>query len=184
MPQATPKRAGKHSKQGSRFPDDVLADNVRAYRKLRGLSQEQLGERMAELGHGWTAGIVGFVERGERNVTVNELLGLALVLGVPIGKLLAPAGILGVHPGAVIDEDGVEVPNPTALDVGLAEPLSFGVAEVWLAGEVTAGLTADGDVRFQAAPPMADYGDEALAMRELLAKTFNEARARRKEGDQ
>lgn len=182
MPQATPKRAGKRAKPGSRFPDDVLADNTRAYRKLRGLSQEQLGERMAELGHGWTAGIVGFIERGERNVTVNELLGLALVLGVPIGKLIAPAGLLGVHPGAVIDEGGMEVPNPTALDVGLAEPLSFGIAGTWLAGEVTAGLTGDGDVRFQATQPMSDIGDETLAIRESLAEAFNAARARNKEG--
>ncbi len=181
MPKATAKRAGKRAKPGSRFPDDVLDDIVRAFRKLRGLSQDQLGYRMAELGHGWTAGIVGFVERGDRNVTVNELLGLALVLGLPIGKLLSPAGLLGVHPGGV-DEEGVEVTGPTALDVGVAEPLSFGTAYSWLSSEVTAGLTVDGDVRFEPAQPSSDAGDETLAVRESLAETFNNGRARQKEG--
>lgn len=170
MPQATPKRAGKQPRTGSRYPADVLADNVRAYRKLRGLSQEQLGEKMADLGHGWTAGIVGFVERGDRNVTVDELLGLALVLGFPFGKLLDPSGVLGLYPGAVVDEAGVEEPAPTGLDVGLRAPLTFGMASAWLAGVVAAGVTSDDSVRFRPVPPFVD--DDS---REALAETLNES---------
>lgn len=178
MPQATPKRTGRQAKPGSRFPADVLADNVRAYRKLRNLSQEQLAERMAGLGHAWTAGIVGFVERADRNVTVDELLGLALVLGFPPGKLLDPAGVLGLQ-GADPEEGG-----PTGLDVGVEEPLTFGMAGAWVGGELTAGLTGDGDVHFRAVAPSLDEDRRQVALRERLAEMFNTVRAGRKEAGQ
>jgi transcriptional regulator with XRE-family HTH domain len=138
MPQPTPKRAGRTPKAGSRFPGAVLAENVRAYRQVRGLSQEQLAERMAALGHGWTAGIVGFVERGDRNMTVDELLGLALVLGASIGDLLDPAGV-----------DGYEM---TALDVGTARAIPAQEAYAWVHQMVVADLVWSGgplDVRYR-----------------------------------
>lgn len=98
MPQARPKRSGRKPKPGSRFPGEILADNVRIWRGLRKLSQAQLAERMTRLGHPWSESIVGFVERAERNVTVDELVGLTIALNVAqLGALLDPLGPEGEH---------------------------------------------------------------------------------------
>lgn len=89
----TPKRAGQRPPAGSRFPSEVLADNLRAYRRLADLTQGELGERMADLfGHEWSEQTAGFVERGDRTVTTDELVALALALDVTIADLLDPAG--------------------------------------------------------------------------------------------
>jgi transcriptional regulator with XRE-family HTH domain len=166
VPQATPKRAGKQAKAGSRFPAEVLARNVRDYRKLRNLSQEELGERMAALGHGWTAGIVGFVERADRNMTVDELLGAALVLGVAPGHLLSPYGVDG-H-------------DPAALDVGLAEPISFGAAFAWVDQAVVAELDwSDGPGGIYWRPNQRTAAVEE-GDRQALADTLNVTHSQRK----
>jgi transcriptional regulator with XRE-family HTH domain len=122
VPQATPKRSGRQPKPGSRFPSEILADNVRTWRGLRRYSQAQLAERMTRLGHPWSESIVGFVERGERNVTVDELVGLAIVLNTrEIGSLLDPLGPEGEHrhgpPGIRAQDRG------NGLDWGGAKPL-------------------------------------------------------------
>jgi transcriptional regulator with XRE-family HTH domain len=87
---ATPKKRGKTAALGSRFLSDVVADNVRALRALRRLSQTELAKRMGQLGHKWTRATVSDVERAGRNVTVDELLGLALALTVSVPELLDP----------------------------------------------------------------------------------------------
>ena len=173
MPQATPKRAGRKPKPGSRFPAEVLAANVRDYRQLRGLSQEQLAQKMTELGHPWTAGIVGFVERGDRNVTVDELVGVAFCLGFHPGKLLDPAGVLGLYGGA--DVSGAA--EATGLDIGLEVPLSQAMAGAWLSCQVAAGPDAGGDIHFRPVPPWWDEGDVGVRLSERLAKMCNTARA-------
>lgn len=173
MPQATPKRAGRSAKAGSRFPAEVLAANVRDYRQLRGLSQEQLAQKMAELGHPWTAGIVGFVERGDRNVTVDELVGLAFCLGFHPGKLLDPAGVLGLYGGA----DVAGASQASGLDIGLAVPLSQAMAGAWLSCQVAAGPNAEGDVHFRPVPPWLDEDDVGVTLSERAAQICNTARA-------
>lgn len=92
MARGTPKRTGKGARAGASFPSEVLASNVRKRRALAELTQDDLGRRMAGLGHEWSAGIVGFVERGDRAVTVDELVGLALAFDVTPSDLLDPAG--------------------------------------------------------------------------------------------
>jgi transcriptional regulator with XRE-family HTH domain len=88
----TPKRAGRTARPGSRFLSDALAANVRDLRSLRRFSQDDLAERMRAVGHEWSRATVSTVERGQRNVTVDELATLALVLGVTFGDLLDPTG--------------------------------------------------------------------------------------------
>ena len=61
----------------------VLAENIRAYRKRKGLSQEQLAD-ICELHRTY----VGSVERGERNVTLTTLETFASALGVSVPDLL------------------------------------------------------------------------------------------------
>jgi hypothetical protein len=89
--------------EAPRTPSQTVAAQVR---KLRGddLSQRGLGEKMRRYGHRWNDTIVSRVERGERDVSVDELVALALVLRVPLPRLLAPEG--GVAIGDFeIDDD-------------------------------------------------------------------------------
>lgn len=80
------RRRTRRAAPGTRLPSDVLADNIRAYRFLQSQTQEKLAARMTAFGHDWTAGTVGFVERNQRAVNVDELVGLALCLGVTLGS--------------------------------------------------------------------------------------------------
>lgn len=66
----------------------VLADNIRAFRKIKGLSQEDLAH-ICNLHRTY----VGSVERGERNVTLSTLEVIAEALGVSVPKLLTEGTI-------------------------------------------------------------------------------------------
>lgn len=61
----------------------VLAKNIRALRKLHGLSQEGLGEKC-----GCHPTFVSMVERKQRNVTISTLELFAAALGVETYQLL------------------------------------------------------------------------------------------------
>ncbi len=63
-----------------------LARHLRAFRAERGLSQEALAD-LAALHRTY----VGSVERGERNVSLDNIEKLAVALGVDICELLAAA---------------------------------------------------------------------------------------------
>ena len=89
-------------------PSDALAANVRAYRLLRHLTQDGLAAEMTALSHGWGRSTVSAVEGRSRNVTVDEMFGLALCLGVSIGQLLDP--------------EGPDRSRRLSLDVGLRTP--------------------------------------------------------------
>jgi len=128
MPKSTPKRAGRKAHEGSRFLEDVLATNVRGYRLVQELDQAELGRRMKALGHGWDAGVVGFVERGDRNVTLSELLGLMLALGKTFAELVNPTGVDG----------SVQL----KVDIGFPEgPIHPPMIRDWLHGDVRFTLT-------------------------------------------
>lgn len=76
----------------ARTPAEVLATNVRDWRVLRRLRQRDVAERMRKLGHRWHAKTVSVVESNDRAVTTDELIALALVLGVTLAELLDPDG--------------------------------------------------------------------------------------------
>jgi transcriptional regulator with XRE-family HTH domain len=63
----------------------VLAENVRAFRKAHGISQEELAD-LCDLHRTY----VGSVEREERNVSLSTLEVLARALGVSVPELLTP----------------------------------------------------------------------------------------------
>lgn len=69
------------AKKGLRL---TLAANVRAIRKSLGLSQEQLADAA-----GLHRTFVGFVERGETNISLDNLEKLAVALGVSASGLIA-----------------------------------------------------------------------------------------------
>lgn len=62
----------------------ILAENIRAYRRQKGLSQEELAEIC-----GLHRTYVGSVERCERNVTLATLEVFASALGVSVPGLLS-----------------------------------------------------------------------------------------------
>lgn len=63
----------------------TLAENVRAFRKEHGYSQERLAD-LCELHRTY----IGSVEREERNVSLSTLEILARALGVSVPELLTP----------------------------------------------------------------------------------------------
>lgn len=63
-------------------PQQVFGDTVKKLRTRRGLSQEKLAELC-----GLHRTYIGGIERGERNVSLMNILLLARALGVMPGKL-------------------------------------------------------------------------------------------------
>jgi len=63
----------------------ILAENIRAFRKAHGLSQEGLAD-LCELHRTY----IGSVEREERNVSLSTLEVLSQALGVSVAELLTP----------------------------------------------------------------------------------------------
>ena len=78
----------KQLRKPSRILTQILADNIRAYRKVRHISQEELAD-MCDLHRTY----VGSVERGERNVTLSTLEIFAVALGVSVPELLTKRAI-------------------------------------------------------------------------------------------
>ena len=63
----------------------ILAENIRAFRKEHGYSQEELAD-LCELHRTY----IGSVEREERNVSLSTLEVLARALRVSVPELLTP----------------------------------------------------------------------------------------------
>lgn len=66
---------------------DTLADNVRRYRKEKGLSQERLAEQA-----GMHRTFISLIERRGRNVTLGVVEAIAVQLGVDVPILLSKHG--------------------------------------------------------------------------------------------
>jgi transcriptional regulator with XRE-family HTH domain len=70
---------------------DLVARNVAAERERRSLSQADLAARMSDLGFRWVRQTVTEAERpAGRKITVEELIGLSVALGVPVDVLILP----------------------------------------------------------------------------------------------
>ena len=71
---------------------DVIARNARAVRARRQLDLRNVEARMRALGYEkWHRGILGKIERGERRLLAEELLGLAYALDTSVEALMVPA---------------------------------------------------------------------------------------------
>jgi transcriptional regulator with XRE-family HTH domain len=67
---------------------EILAANVRSARTRRHITQTSLARRMTRLGYRWHFQTVGAVERGERRLAADELLGLSVALETPMSVLV------------------------------------------------------------------------------------------------
>lgn len=92
MPAPTPAASGDQPPDGILTIPNALGSNIRAYRLLNGLEQEDIAARMQLFTHPWHRATVSEVERARRNVTVAELLALVLILDVSVTELLDPRG--------------------------------------------------------------------------------------------
>ena len=128
-------RAGRSLSVGP--PSVALAKNVAAYRALRRITQAELAARMTILGHTMGRSAVSAIEVKGRNVTVDELFGLAMSMGVTIGQLLDPTG--------------PDRSRRLALDVGLKtddgepRPIAPWLCRLWAASRAVARLAAHND---------------------------------------
>jgi transcriptional regulator with XRE-family HTH domain len=154
---ATPKKAGRTARPGSRFLSDVLAANVRDTRSLRRLSQGELAQRMRLAGHQWTRATVSDVERANRNLTVDELAALCLILDATFGELLDPTGV-GGRDGRLLDYGPAAIPAERA--------------SAWVHGKVRIGMDSDGR-SFRIAPADAARGAGALVVGPDLVTPFD-----------
>lgn len=69
----------------------VLARNVKAARTRRDLNQEDLAERMRDLGYGeWIRQTVSNVEARKRRLTAEEAFALSVALDVALTSLMFP----------------------------------------------------------------------------------------------
>ena len=73
-----------------RNPKEIFGHNVRRVRKEAGLSQEELAYR-SKLHRTY----ISSIERGERNVSVENIFAIADALKVPPGDLLKPIASKG-----------------------------------------------------------------------------------------
>lgn len=116
-------------KRGESRPGQVVVRRMRELRDQRGWTAAQLAQRMQALGVPWKREIVANLEAGRRaGITVDELLALALALGVPVPWLLAEPN--SVVPMSVAE--GVEVdPGSVLLWLTGKRPLTDRAGPEW-----------------------------------------------------
>jgi transcriptional regulator with XRE-family HTH domain len=74
-----------------KWPSEVLREQIREIRVARGITQRQLAEQMSRAGASTMTHVtVSQIERGKREVSVDELCLFAAVLEKPIVRLLSP----------------------------------------------------------------------------------------------
>jgi len=104
----------KELRNASKELAGILAENLRTYRKINGLSQETLADMC-----GLHRTYVGSVERGERNATLSTLEAFATALRIPVPRLLTKKAFIrenensasGSYPDA-IRESGLSIYDP------------------------------------------------------------------------
>lgn len=74
-----------------------VAANIRRIRKARGLSTYKLADRLTKVGRPIAPSAISKVERCERQVTVDDLAGLAAALDVQMAQLLLPPSELEIE---------------------------------------------------------------------------------------
>jgi transcriptional regulator with XRE-family HTH domain len=123
--------------------EERIGARVREERRKKGWSQEVLGEAISRyLPRPWSAQTVSNAENGGRDFAAQDMLALALVLGVPVAafyrEAVETAGQKIVMPsGVTVDETAMRrvYGSPNSEAHRIAHNLEKVVAEVRLLGE-------------------------------------------------
>ena len=75
------------SQRPADISDEIFARTLLKLRKIAGLTQEQLAERMAAAGNAMHRSAIAKIESGDRSVSVGEAVQFAEVLGVNLDEL-------------------------------------------------------------------------------------------------
>lgn len=94
----------------------LVAENVKALRKQRAWTLEELSTRLSDAHWAISVPALSKLERGDRRIDVDDLVGIAAVFGVEASRLLTDdrAYLLGmgftaeIHEGAAEDFNRVE----------------------------------------------------------------------------
>ena len=137
-----PGRTPRAPLPGSRFLSEVTAEKVRAYRLLNRLKQGDVAKGMRELRHDtWTQQTVSEVEQARRNLTIDELVGLSILLEVPMDALVDPTPVGGG--------------DPPSLDVGWPVAMPPDMVRHWNHGAKIFVTVEKGKAQFTAAGRLA-----------------------------
>jgi len=99
------------------------------------MTQDDLAARMTHLCHSWGRSTVSAVEGRGRNISVDELFGLAASFGVTIGQLLDPTGP---------DHSRKLSFNVGVTERGAPRPVESSVAQLWASSRAVVRLWHDG----------------------------------------
>jgi transcriptional regulator with XRE-family HTH domain len=110
---------------------DTVRQRVSDMRRTKGWTQEQLALEMRALGFDWKRLTVTEIERGTRRVSVEELIGLAVLWEMPVVALVQPADGVG------LELNDVELPDR---DITVLFSGSGGVRQVARSARLVRGL--------------------------------------------
>jgi 8-oxo-dGTP diphosphatase len=137
----------------------ILGRNISAARGRLRKSQAAIARRMNALGFEWHQQTAGAIEKGDRRVTAEEILGLSLALEVPIAELMAP----------VDRERVVRLRSGETISVAAAQLSAYGVANH--------AISWDGDTPvFPPAQPSGPLYVSADASNAVLRTVWNAGR--------
>ncbi len=120
----------------ARYVSGVVGLRLKKLREDKGISQDMLAAEMKLMGFPWAHVTASEIERAKRRVTVDELIGLCLILGEPPASLLDP----GTQPT-------VRIGDPSR---GLKGPhLNAHTFRQFLSGELKARLRPTTSVEFE-----------------------------------
>lgn len=89
----------------------TVGENIARFRKRRDLTTRQLSAALEKAGRAIPASGITRMEKGERVVTADELVALAVVLGVNPSALLLPLNVAGRTVGDVVITGAGTVPG-------------------------------------------------------------------------
>ncbi len=90
-------------------PSEAFIRTVRAARNRRGWNQQQLAERLTELGVPTAQSTVARLEKGKRGVSLDDALALSVALDVSLMHMVAGAAVdydeIAFAPAVVLDTE-------------------------------------------------------------------------------
>lgn len=154
----------------------VVAGNLRKVRLNRGLTLQDVAERLTERGRTMTTSAVSKIERAERRVDVDDLTALAAVLGVTPTDLLMPVATDG--PLLTGLPEGLTVEDVDAWLLGKAELTREALADYWLHEADRTRMFMAADVRAYKAAQAKDEKDRYLERVQMQQSTVARDRDR------